>query len=64
MNLDGWPKVLAEVLKVPTQSSLSLVIQCPKEKVNEKLPLMDILWYISVQTKLKHTESASLWVAT
>jgi hypothetical protein len=29
-----------------------------------KLSLMDGLWYISVQTKLKHTESASLWVAT
>jgi hypothetical protein len=39
---------------------LSHANQCPKER----FLLMDGLWCTSVPTKLKLTESASLWVAT
>jgi hypothetical protein len=60
MSLDVWPKVLGEELKDPTQYVLSHAKQYPKEK----LLLMDILWWTSIPTKLRLTESTSLWVAT
>jgi hypothetical protein len=53
-------KLLAEELKDTTQYFLFHVKQCPKDK----LLTMDGLWWASVATKLKLTESASLWVAT
>jgi hypothetical protein len=63
INLDGWPKVLDAGLKVPTQSSLFLVMQFTKEKYKESYHLWKFCG-TSIQTKLKHNESASLWVAT
>jgi hypothetical protein len=52
--------VLEEELEDPTQSFLSHAKQCPKAR----LLLMDDFWWKYVPTKLKLTESASLWVAT
>jgi hypothetical protein len=60
MSSDGWPKVLGEELKDRTQYFLSRVKQCPKEK----LLLMESLWWTSIPTKLKLTDTSSLWVAT
>jgi hypothetical protein len=55
MSLDAWPKALEEELKDRTQSFLFHAKQCPQEK----LLLMDGLWWTHVPTKLKLTESAS-----
>jgi hypothetical protein len=60
MSLNTWPKVLEEELKDPTQYLLYHAKQCPKAR----LLLMEDLWWTYVPTKLKLTESASLWVAT
>jgi hypothetical protein len=60
MNLDAWPKVLEEELKDPIQYFLSHAMQCPKAR----LLLMNGLCLTYVPTKLKLTESASMWVAT
>jgi hypothetical protein len=59
-EFDAWPKVLGEELKDPTQYFLSHSKKCPKER----LLLMDVLWWTSIPTKLRISESASLWVAT